>query len=217
MTRPGAGGLGSSAFEITEHVDDHMSRSGAVEDADGAIVTDGHDRHVRLHLAGADVRHRRGGFHTSRCRRRRDRQERRDTARLVVGGRDVDHHARHVGGIRAPHRSTPRIGSVNCSIEPIVRPPAHLCGRRDRAGVERPGLAPTGTNRAPESAASEYCDVEIHPNTSISTCADPAPAGVTIEIVDRPPAPTPRTARFGTASRGAKLTSDDSPGVAPVG
>ena len=30
-------------------------------------------------------------------------------------------------------------------------------------------------NRAPESATSSYCEVEIHPNTSIRTCADPAP------------------------------------------
>ncbi len=110
----------------------------------------------------------------------------------------------------------PRIGSVSCCIVPIGWPPGQPAGvGAERVSSSRDGGI--GLNRAPESAPSTNFEVEIHPNTSIRTWADPFPCGVTIEIVDWPPAPMPSTARFGTASAGPKLTRDDSPGAAPVG
>ncbi len=110
----------------------------------------------------------------------------------------------------------PRIGNVSCSMVPIGRPLDHPAGTgTERVSSTRDG--PTGTNRAPVSAVSGKSVFEIQPNTSINTWAVALVFGVTMVIVERPPVPTPMTARFGTASTGPKLTSDDSPAFEPVG
>ena len=104
----------------------------------------------------------------------------------------------------------PRIGNVSCSMVPIGRPLGHPAGTgADRVSSTRDG--PTGTNRAPVSAVSGKSVFEIQPNTSIKTWAVALVFGVTMVIVERPPVPTPMTARLGTASTAPKLTSDDVP------